>query len=57
MLLQGTQMLSTTRASVPYICLIAEVVLTPSNRQTKYFILNGLRVAILDRLSNRALFN
>lgn len=54
MLLQGTQMLFTSRASVPYICLIAEVVLTPSNRQTKYFILNGFRVAIFDRLNNRA---
>lgn len=57
MLLQGTQMLFTSRASVPYICLIAEVVLTPSNRQTKYFILNGFRVAIFDRLNNRAFLN
>lgn len=57
MQLQGTQMLFATRASVPYICLIAEVALTPSNRQTKYFILKRLRVVIFDRLNNRALLN
>lgn len=56
-LLQRTQMLFTSRASVPYTSLIAEVVLTPGNRQTKYFILNGLRVAIFDRFNNRTLPN
>lgn len=57
MLLQRARMLFTRRASVPYTCLIAEVVLTPSNRQAKYFILNGFRVVIFDRFNNRTLPN
>lgn len=57
MLLQRTQTLFTSRASVPSTCLFVEVVLTPSNRQTKYFILNGFRVAIFDRFNNRTLPN
>lgn len=57
MLLWRTQMLFTSRASFPYTCFIAEVVLTPSNRETKYFILNGFRVAIFDRFNKRTFLN